>query len=181
MTIEIISFDDALRTAPAKRHLLLGNGFSIALKPDIFSYKSLHSKADFSKVAFAAAIFEALGTSDFEAVIRSLMNSAKLLKVYEGVPAALVSQLEHDAAELKNVLVAAIGHNHPSRPFDIEPQRYAACRQFLSNFDHVYTLNYDILLYWALMQDEVDRLDLRSDDGFMHPEEENDETYVSWL
>ena len=40
---KVISFKEALTlTASArKRHLLLGNGFSIALQPDIFSYGSL--------------------------------------------------------------------------------------------------------------------------------------------
>ena len=54
------------------------------------------------------------------------------------------------------------------------------CRQFLSNFGHIYTLNYDVLLYWALMQDQVDELDLLPDDGFRSPEDDHDAPYVTW-
>ena len=44
--MEIISFADALRiTAGERRHLLLGNGFSIALFPEKFVYKSLLDQA----------------------------------------------------------------------------------------------------------------------------------------
>src|SRR4051794_40309261 len=46
----------------AKRHLLLGNGFSIALKPDIFSYGSLYENADFSTAPHIPQLFKALGT-----------------------------------------------------------------------------------------------------------------------
>jgi hypothetical protein len=181
--MRVLTFAQALHNAAhnKKRHLLLGNGFSIALRPDIFSYQSLYENADFSKAPHIKKIFELLGTSDFEAVIRSITNAEKLLHAYTGVPKALFDGLKQDAAELKNVLVTAVGKHHPDRPFDIEKAQYAACRQFLSNFDHIYTLNYDILLYWALMQDEVDKLELRPDDGFRHPEDGEDVAYVVWL
>jgi Domain of unknown function (DUF4917) len=183
MAIKPITFEEALHSARGckKRHLLLGNGFSIALRPDIFSYQSLYENADFSKAPHAKKIFDLLGTSDFETVIRALVNTAKLLKAYQGVTPSLFDSLNQDAAELKNVLVTAVGKHHPDRPFDIEKKQYAACRNFLASFDHIYTLNYDILLYWALMQDEVDKLDLRPDDGFRHPEDGDDAPYVVWL
>jgi len=38
----ILTFEAALSAANGKKHLLLGNGFSIALKPDIFTYGSLY-------------------------------------------------------------------------------------------------------------------------------------------
>lgn len=47
----IVSFEKAMQSIRGvrHRHLLLGNGFSIALKPDIFTYGSLYENADFSK------------------------------------------------------------------------------------------------------------------------------------
>ncbi|MGE4489049.1 MAG: DUF4917 family protein, partial [Kiritimatiellales bacterium] len=42
-----------------------------------------------------------------------------------------------------------------------------------------YTLNYDLLLYLALMQDEVDSLKIECDDGFRHPED-GEHDYVVW-
>ncbi len=50
---DIFSFREALDQANNKKHLLLGNGFSIALKPDIFTYGSLYEHADFSDITYA--------------------------------------------------------------------------------------------------------------------------------
>ncbi len=180
MAVTAITFSSALAKSPEKRHLLLGNGFSIALKPDIFSYSSLYDSADFSKVRHAEAIFDALNTRDFEAVIRVLVAASLLLKAYKDAPPSLIAQLKADADALKNILVSAIAENHPDRPYDVQPEQYAACRTFLANFSHLYTLNYDVLLYWALMQDEVDERDLTPDDGFRHPEDDPAAPYVSW-
>ena len=46
MTVELLDFGQALNKAETygKKHLLLGNGFSIACKPDIFAYGSLLKK-----------------------------------------------------------------------------------------------------------------------------------------
>lgn len=92
----------------------------------------------------------------------------------------LAASLRRDAAAIKDALVAAVARRHPDRPYDVSPTQYAACRAFLRQFDHIFTLNYDVLLYWALMQDEVDDLPLRPDDGFRHPEDDPDLPYVSW-
>ena len=177
---QLYSFEDCIKNTGAKKHILIGNGFSIALKPDIFSYGSLHSKADFSTVPHAAEVFKALATQDFEAVIRLLVDMAKVLKCYEDTSTDLVAQIEKDAAAIKTILAQAIARNHPDRPYDITNEQYAACRTFLNNFNHIYTLNYDVLLYWALMHDEVDELDIRCDDGFRHPEGNETAPYVSW-
>src|SRR5436853_7861187 len=78
------SFEAAMRKigGAGKRHLLLGNGFSIALKSDIFSYGSLYENADFSQSPHIPRLFEALGTQDFEIVIRHLQSAARVLIIY---------------------------------------------------------------------------------------------------
>jgi hypothetical protein len=179
---EVLSFQSAMQKAEgaSKRHLLLGNGFSIALKPDIFSYSTLYENADFSAVPQIPSLFSALGTQDFELVIRHLQDAAKVLEVYDPALNALVTKLRHDAGLVKDALVSTIAKHHPDRPFDITKPQYAACRAFLRPFDHIFTLNYDVLLYWALMQDEADDLPLRPDDGFRHPESDRELPYVSW-
>ena len=47
--MDIVTFEKAMRCIndTNKKHILLGNGFSISLKPNIFSYGSLYEKADF--------------------------------------------------------------------------------------------------------------------------------------
>jgi hypothetical protein len=127
-----------------------------------------------------SALFDALKTQDFEIVIRHLQDAARVVEVYRPRLVNLARSLREDAALIKDALVKAIAKRHPDRPYDVDKDCYAACRSFLSNFENIYTLNYDVLLYWALMQDEVDNLDLRPDDGFRHPEDDPDEPYVSW-
>ncbi len=179
--MDVLPYADAKRQLDGlHRYLMLGNGFSIALRPDIFTYGSLYENADFSAAPAVPALFDALGTQDFEIVIRHLLDTARVVEVYRPNLIRLIRRLRTDAAAIKDSLVSAIARRHPDRPYDIDPAAYAACRAFLRPFGHIYTLNYDVLLYWALMQSEVDDLKLAPDDGFRHPEDDPGEPWVSW-
>ncbi|MFG1295728.1 DUF4917 family protein [Xanthobacter variabilis] len=191
MTIKILSFDQALKKSEiyGKRHLLLGNGFSIACKPDIFAYGSLFEEAKKSMSKELAAIFAAMGTQDFEEVIRALQHAAAIVSVYRPKFVNTKKMLLADAEKLKTDLIQAVAGRHPARPNDISDERYAACRQFLSHFvgqgvgGKIYTMNYDLLLYWALMHGEEDvlaRIDLNHDDGFRKDQDDFDAPYVEW-
>lgn len=175
------TFEQAIAEAQRynKRHLLLGNGFSIACRPDIFTYGRLYEQADFSKISpTAKSAFEALDTQDFERVIKALRDSALVLKAYGGAP-ALVSQLLQDADGLRELLVQTIAESHPAWPGEIDEAEYAACRTFLTLFNSVYTFNYDLLLYWTMMHTrEGEAPD--SDDGFRAAEDNVDAPYVVW-
>lgn len=179
---QLMTFDNALAASAeaSKRHLLLGNGFSIALRADIFSYTSLFENADFAAAPHIIKLFEALQTNDFEIVIKHLLDTAKVVEVYRPKLTRLIDKLRDDASIIKDALVNAVARRHPDRPYDIEDIQYRACRLFLSNFDHIFTLNYDVLLYWALMHTDVDGLKLHPDDGFRHPEDDASLPWVSW-
>ena len=73
--------------------------------------------------------------------------------------------MQRDAEGLREVLVQAIAQNHPEFPAAIADDQYRGCRVFLANFANIYTLNYDLLLYWALMHDELPPA-VPCDDGF---------------
>lgn len=79
--LALLTFEQAIADSEqfSKRHLLLGNGFSIACRADIFHYGSLYDQADFSDAPEVQAVFAALGTKDFEAVIRTLESAATIL------------------------------------------------------------------------------------------------------
>ncbi|MEY9986474.1 hypothetical protein ABH995_005811 [Bradyrhizobium yuanmingense] len=179
---KVLSFDDAMQSVSglSKRHLLLGNGFSISLKPDIFSYGALFDSADFNSKPHIKDLFKNLKTQDFEIVIKHLQDAATVLDAYGRTDPALAKDFREDAASIKDALVKAIAKRHPDRPFDIKPEQYVACRKFLSRFDHIFTLNYDVLLYWTMMQSDIDRLTFRHDDGFRHPEDDPGAPWVSW-
>jgi len=180
MRVEIMDFNAAVGRAHQDGHVhaLLGNGFSRACKDDIFSYGALFDRADFEGLSpYCKAAFDALETTDFEAVIKALKSASIVLSTYEPGASDLAALMNDDAVKLREVLVEAIAGSHPSWPGEIPTEAYAACRRFLSNFERVYTLNYDLLLYWAFMQDEIEP-ELDCDDGFRHPDEPQD--YVTW-
>lgn len=81
----LMTFSEALRESQSynRRHLLLGNGFSIACRPNIFAYGKLFEQADFSKISPTAKnAFAALGTQDFEKVIKALRDASKIIAAY---------------------------------------------------------------------------------------------------
>lgn len=187
----LMTFDDAIIDSErySKRHLLLGNGFSIACRADIFHYGSLFAQADFSRVPEVVAVFEALGTQDFEQAIRSLENAARILPSYVSHGGDAIAKIHQHAAALKEILVQTIAGNHPNIPPDIPDEKFWACRRFLSHFlsgakaGQVFTLNYDLLLYWTLMHDDMpfdDPVDLAKNDAFGNDEDDPEADYVVW-
>ena len=65
-----------------KRHLILGNGFSISYRKNIFQYASLFDEAEFGSIPEVKAVFEALATQDFKIAIRALESSSTLVPIY---------------------------------------------------------------------------------------------------
>jgi hypothetical protein len=177
----LLTFTEALRDSDrnSRRHVLLGNGFSIACRPHIFAYGKLFEQADFSKISpTAKKAFTALGTQDFEKVIKALRDASKIVAAYGGSP-DLVVALAADADGLKEILVQTIAASHPAWPGELTEAEYQACRAFLSNFNTVYTFNYDLLLYWVQMHTEEGK-NPSSDDGFRTPQDDYDSAYVVW-
>jgi hypothetical protein len=178
--LEVLHFDDAIaKTELGKRHIVLGNGFSIACRPDIFLYKKLFERANFKELPRAKQVFDALDTNDFERVIRALRDFVEIAPIYYPNGPKGRSRAQNDADQLRELLVRTISNNHPTRPGDISSGEYAQCKNFLSLFKHIYTLNYDLLLYWTLMQEEISPL-VACDDGFRKPEDDLDASYVTW-
>jgi hypothetical protein len=186
----VISFSDALARSEQfrGRYLLIGNGFSIACKPDIFTYGSLYDRANFDGMPEVRAVFERLGTRDFEQVIQALQTSATVVPLFDGrIDTAMIRR---SAAQLKELLVQTIASNHPDTPLDIPHQQFWACRRFLSHFigatnpGKVYSLNYDLLLYWTVMHEDdpfaEDQIALDAKDGFGRDDADAAAEYVTW-
>lgn len=186
----VMSFSDAIADSErySKRHLILGNGFSIGCRADIFHYESLYGKADFSATPEAVGVFDALETQDFEVAIRALERASVIVPLYVADSARAVKKMRAHAVRLKDLLISTIAENHPATPNNIANEEFRSCRLFLSHFLNeegrggcVFTLNYDLLLYWALMHDDgSDRMKLKRNDGFGNDEEDPDADYVVW-
>ena len=169
------------RAKDKKPHLLLGNGFSIAYNPSIFSYNALlqHITNKNSITPTAKALFKKLQTSDFETVINYLSITASTLKIIDAKQyQTLIEALNAEEEALKNSLAEALATLHPDRPMNINDQSYLNVRNFINKHKKIYTANYDLLLYWTLMQDDPNEEFKASDDGFRSPEEL--EEYVVW-
>ncbi|MFD0204661.1 MULTISPECIES: DUF4917 family protein [Saccharothrix] len=168
---------------PQKRpHALLGNGFSMALDPSRFSYSALATAAEADDLlpADAINIMQKTSTVDFEKVIRQLEDTAHTLKILAASNTVdIVARLLKSSASLREALAQSIAGLHPDRPYDIEQSRYISTRDFLNRFDHVFTVNYDLLLYWSIMQDLPGHSDKERDDGFRDSGVDGDET-VLW-
>jgi hypothetical protein len=156
----LMGFDDALQDSQDqnKRHLLLGNGFSIACRPDAFSYGRLLDAADFSRLTVdAGQLFRLSGTSDFERVIEMLRAAATVLALYAEHEDQLLTRLRDDAERVRDALAEVLVRKHLDHVYAIEREEYGAAHRFLSRFDgNIYTVNYDLLLYWAPIQDDIE-------------------------
>ena len=179
-TPTILSYENVVAELNGARHLLFGNGFSIACRPDIFRYDTLFSRADFSELARARQAFDRLCTNNFEVIIRSLRGFSSLADIYAPADTAARLNATADANALREVLVSAVAGSHPDRPHNIRREEYLNCRTFLRGYKSINTLNYDLLLYWALMQDELGDESIPCDDGFRKPADDPGADYVSW-
>lgn len=178
--LNILSFDQALEIANKlktskdrvrPKHVLLGNGFSIACRSDIFTYSSLFKDANFSS-AELKKLFDSFKTKDFELIIKKLQDSSKVINVYSPKN-ELIKRAKKDAEELKKELINVLCGKHPEKSSEIENYKYKSCAKFLSNFDKMYTLNYDLLLYWTIMHDkDSDKCIKKINDGFLREDEE---------
>jgi len=164
----MISFEEAMDTVEdgAKPSILLGNGFSRAWSNDIFNYAKLLDATDFEdRNDELRDLFERCGTYDFEAVMRALVSAKTVLESYGGND-ILIGRIERDQQLLKDALITAISNTHPSRPTELSSDQFTAARRYLSRFDQIFTVNYDLLFYWARNMNDLQPDNYSTDDGF---------------
>lgn len=140
------------------KHLLLGNGFSVAYDANIFSYNALHDFISNSKDELLISLFAAIKTKNFELIMEQLTNFVDVLKALKP-ESELIDLLNQAKERLKFGLLEAIKTLHPEHVFKIDEQKSQNCANFLSNFlnnnGKIFSTNYDILLYWVLLRNQV--------------------------
>jgi hypothetical protein len=131
------------------RSLLLGNGFSINIW-ERFAYTSLFNVATSGDVdpVLDATMFEKLGTSNFEDVLRALYH-ARI--VDEQLNSPQRNEIEAIYSRTKNSLAAAVNFAHV--PHGITA--LLLINNAFRSFSRIYTTNYDLLPYWAIMHTDV--------------------------
>ena len=176
--VDMRDFMDAIKESEdaEARHLLLGNGFSIACDTR-FDYKSLLKAADFPSDSHLPEVFKKLDTKDFEKIIRRLEDASRILPIYDDTTSA-ATKMAKNAEALKDILIKTIASRHPCK-FDFID--FSQCRNnFLCHFleptdkiRNIYTLNYDLLLYWATGDDSG----FLGRDGFLR---DSDSGHLIW-
>jgi hypothetical protein len=178
---DVVSFVEALEdseTRPGGRNILLGNGFSIAWNSDIFSYGSLYEEADLPNLTTSKSdLFASLETHDFEEVIKYLRSAAKLADTY-GADPKLAKRYRRDANIVRRGLSDVIAKRHPANSYDPKDEEVEHARAFLEHFGRIFTLNYDLLLYWVLLRSDGSEYSPQKGDGFEWPTYNNRQTLI---
>lgn len=163
-------FEDVINSLEKKKRrmtLLLGNGFSMAYDPTIFSYKALYDFLLETNDENLKLILASLKTKNFELMMSQLETFSDLLKAFDADP-VLQQVVSKASAQLKTGLLNAINSLHPEHVFKVEDAKSATCAAFLTKFlnteGQIFTTNYDLLLYWVLMRQNVPN----AIDGFGH-------------
>ena len=141
-----------------KMNLLLGNGFSIAYDKDIFSYNALSRYIMDSDDEVIKRVFGVYNTQNFETIMQQLRNMVDVLKILDA-PQALCNKVAGVSQELKAKLIDAISAMHPEQVFRVDEAKSKHCAEFLKpyivNGGHIFSTDYDLLLYWVLLRNEV--------------------------
>lgn len=180
------SFDDVLasikKNPKREFHLLLGNGFSVAYDPNIFSYNALHDFVKKLDDKDLSTILSVIETRNFEVIMQYLDHFSALLDAF-GADPALKKRVDAASAKLKKSLLDAVKALHPEHVFKVPEDQSKACAAFLKTFvatgGNIFSTNYDLLLYWVLMRNNLfEHIDgcgreLLNDTGeYMKPEDQ---------
>jgi len=177
--MELQSYQEIIQYLDKKnrdKHLLLGNGFSMAYDTTIFSYNALNKFIEKIEDPLLQKLFEIVNTKNFEVVMQQLDNFCQLAEEFSS-DAELKVKIQAASDALKRSLIDAVKELHPEHVFQVPEEKSKACADFLGDYlktnGHVFTTNYDILLYWVLMRN-IDMFP-SAIDGFGRTVEDSDE------
>ena len=172
----VTSYSEALAAlGSGRKHVLLGNGFSIACDP-VFSYASLYNAAVARGLSDRAqAVFARVGTNNFEGVMRLLERSHWIAEIYNLIEEGGSSPMLADAEIVKRTLVQAVTESHLAHTGLVPDEKKAAARRFLRPFHNIFTTNYDLLAYWVIMSSPTGP---QWQDGFRSDEDDPAAPYV---
>lgn len=178
--MELESFEDVTASMQKNRdrsfHLLLGNGFSMAYDPEIFSYNALHDFISGIDNTDLKTILQVVETKNFELIMQQLDTFSALVGAF-GTYKKLKRRIDVASAKLKQGLLEAVKALHPEHVFTIPEEQSVCCAKFLKSFldskGKIFSTNYDLLLYWVLLRNNV----ISHIDGFGR-EQENPGEFV---
>lgn len=150
----VLSFDEAIEASTGgSLTALLGNGFSIAQSGGQFGYANLLEYSGLEEGSQVRNVFRVLSTVDFEEVMHALEHAATIERAYGETQRA--GQFQTDADRVRELLIRAVRTVHPEVHFEIPQDQVDRCTVFLRNFETIFTLNYDLLLYWVMLRSHI--------------------------
>ncbi len=169
----LISYDQVKEEIKDKHaSILLGNGFS----------KELMSKSDkkftfddgivFNKLCEkikpeTKKIITASNSENIEAILNKLEFCKSVLQEMRA-DNLLVEKIENHISIIKQEFINSIIQIHPKKNTEIAPEIYESFVTFLSVYENIFTLNYDLLLYWVIMSDINGENKFGFSDGFAY-------------
>lgn len=139
------------------KHLIIGNGFSMAYDHKIFSYNALYDFIEKLENDTLSKLFKVINTKNFELVMRQLDNFIELAKAFDNTE-VMVKALQDANQQLQDSLIEAVSSLHPEHVFAVPDNESKSCynflQEYLSNGGKVFSTNYDLLLYWILMRND---------------------------
>lgn len=142
--------------------IILGNGASISISNN-FSYKNLLLKA--SEIDnFPVSIFNTLNTANFESVIYQLDIAQKINKVITPI-SPQIDQLNKIISDtnitIRQSLIQTIQSIHPEYSLlsfiTASEETIKKLFSYLTQFEYIINLNYDLLIYYILHQSQNDK------------------------
>ncbi|MEJ8674101.1 DUF4917 family protein [Chromobacterium amazonense] len=133
---------------PAYNSIIVGNGLSISIAND-FRYGTLFNHA--VELGWidedAKSLFEYLKTENFEEALRALSESNDVLKIMTKSENIKLKDA-HD--KIRQSLINSIGGLHKNYHSVEHSIKKLALK--IKEFDYVFSLNYDLLMYWAVIE-----------------------------
>lgn len=126
--------------------ILLGNGASISVDKS-FDYSSLKQQATDSGLwgSDVQHIFKFFDTDDFELVLRIVWQTTNVNKAL-GIKD---DKTESSYRDVRDSLISVVRKIHPDH--DKVVDKIELIRGFIKKFNRIISLNYDLLIYWAVM------------------------------
>ena len=133
--------------------MLLGNGASRAISND-FRYSSLYYNAESKDREYPLlpedkAIFESMMTTDFERALAALWTTEVVCKALGRNQT--VSKVHERYESIQNALIGAVHGVHIPWSKLSGENVLNKIESALKQYKSVYSTNYDLLLYWAIM------------------------------
>lgn len=133
--------------------ILLGNGSSIAVS-NSFNYGSLLDRARENFNQNGDRLFERFRTVDFELILRMVWQSKEVIDSINNHDCVHYRKLQWVYEDIRNGLIESVRNVHPSYSDINTEEKLQKISNFLRDFDTIISLNYDLIIYWASLNQQ---------------------------